>query len=165
MNLEYTILYLVWNITVFSLFFIPTNKYREASIAFLFQQFVTWFLGILVVEWNWINYPVRLLANVNETSFTFEFFVYPVIGIFFVLYFPIYRSLFNRFLYYFSYTTGITIPEILFEKYTDTIEFVHWTWYYTWISIFLSLVLLRVFYKWYFNERTGSRNSLFSKVD
>ena len=155
MSLESLILYIVWSMTILSLFIIPAHMWREASISFLFQHFFTWFLGILVVEWNMIIYPVRLLASVNSTSFTFEFFVYPVIGIFFNLYYPLKKTFFHRFIYIFAITSAITITEIMLEIYTDTIEYVNWHWYDTWLSVFLTLVFLRVFFIWFFqiNEK------------
>jgi hypothetical protein len=150
MNVEKTILYSIWSLTIISLIFIPKNRQREASISFLFQQSITWFFGLLVVEWHLIEYPVRELASVNKTSFTFEFFVYPVISAFFAIYYPDYRSLWIRFFYISFFSTSITIVEAIFENYTDLVKYVHWEWYYTWPSVFTTLCLLRFFYKWFF---------------
>lgn len=150
MGIEWFILYFVWGVTAISLFFIPQARLREASISYLFLLFVSWFAGLLVVELNLIKYPVRELASVNKTSFTFEFFVYPVIGIFFNLFYPENRSRLLRFLYSSAICTGIIIPEVIIERYTDLIEYVHWTWYVSWISVFATLSLLRLFYSWFF---------------
>ncbi|QOY38400.1 CBO0543 family protein [Anaerobacillus isosaccharinicus] len=152
MSIEVTILYVVWSATIISLFFIPYHHYRKASISFLFQQFSAWFLGILVVQWNLIEYPVRELASVNQTSFTFEFFVYPVIGIFFNYFYPTNSSLFRRILYYCFICTAITIPEVIIEKNTDLIHYVSWHWTVTWMSVYATLFLLRGFFSWFFKN-------------
>lgn len=158
MNIEIMILYSVWSLTIFSLILIPKKRWGEASIVFLFQQFVTWFLGLLVVEWRLIEYPVRELAQVNETSFTFEFFVYPVISIFFILYYPKLSSLPKRFLYTAAISSIITITEVVFEVYTDLIHYTGWQWYLTWSSVFLTLVLVRIFYNWFFKYDLREKN-------
>ncbi len=152
MSIESFIEHYVWMITAISVFFIPKYYYRRASISFLFMIFVSWFLGIIVVEYDLIEYPKRFLASVNETSFTFEFFVFPVIGVFFNLYYPASSTRWKQFIYTAALTTGIVIPEIIVEKYTDLIEYINWTWYISWISIFATFALLRFFYKWYFKS-------------
>ncbi|WP_425541874.1 CBO0543 family protein [Bacillus carboniphilus] len=133
-----------------SLAYIPKSKWREASLAFSFQQCITWFLGLLVVELNLIEYPVRELAKVNRTSFLFEFIQYPIVSSFYCIYYPLNRTLRVRILYTSTFCTALVIPEILFEKYTDLISYVHWEWYVSWLSIYISLTILWYFYKWYF---------------
>ncbi|WP_096155622.1 MULTISPECIES: CBO0543 family protein [Bacillus] len=150
MNIEFMLLYVLYAITFISLGFIPKNKWREASIAFSFQQFVTWFLGLLVVQLNLIEYPVRELANVNGTSFLFEFIMFPIISSFFCIYYPQKKTIWKKFVYISSFCTILTLLEILFEKYTNLINYLHWDWYVTWITVFGSLILIWKFYKWFF---------------
>jgi hypothetical protein len=159
MNIELTILYSIWSVTIFLLILIPKDRRKEASIAFLYQHFITWFIGLLVVEWHLIEYPVRLLASVNKTSFTFEFFVYPVISSFFALYYPNNRSLLIRLFYIAIFTSSLIIPEVIIEKYTDLLKYIHWEWYYSWLSVFFTLSLLRFFMKWFF-KNSINRNLL-----
>lgn len=147
---ESMILYIVYACTFISLAFIPRGKWREASIAFSFQQFVTWSLGLIVVELHLIEYPFRELAEVNGSSFLFEFLVYPVIGIFFCLYYPLKSTNWKKISYISIFATAITIPEVIIEKYTDLIEYIHWDWYVTWSSVYATLYLLWVFYRWYY---------------
>jgi hypothetical protein len=149
MTKDHMILYIVYACTFISLAFIPKDKWREASIAFSFQQFVTWTLGLVVVEFHWIEYPVRELAKVNGSSFLFEFLVYPIIGIFFCLYYPLRSTNWKKVLYISAFTTGITIPEVIIEKYTNLIKYIHWDWYVTSASVYATLYLLWVFYRWY----------------
>jgi len=120
------------------LIFVPKNKIREASVIFCFKQLITWLLGLFVAEFNLIEYPVRLFANATKASFTFEYFVYPSICVIFNLYYPERKSLFKRILYYFIYTAAITVFEVILEKYTQNIKYINWTWYYTFLSVYLT---------------------------
>ncbi|MFD0828939.1 CBO0543 family protein [Neobacillus sp. M.A.Huq-85] len=150
MKIDQLILYILYSCTFISLAFIPKDKLRDASIIFLFQQFVTWFAGILAVGFNLLEYPVRELAKVNGTSFLYEFFQYPVITVFFCLFYPKTNSFWKKSLYICAYSTGLTLPEVIIEKYTNLISYIHWHWYYTWASVYATLFLAWIFYKWYF---------------
>jgi hypothetical protein len=132
------------------LIFVPKNKIREASVIFCFKQLITWLLGLFVAEFNLIEYPVRLFANATKASFTFEYFVYPSICVIFNLYYPERKSLFKRILYYFIYTAAITVFEVILEKYTQNIKYINWTWYYTFLSVYLTFFLSRAYFKWFF---------------
>lgn len=150
MQIDHLILYIVYGICFILLAYVPRQKWREASIAFLFQQFVTWFLGLLVVELRLIDYPIRELAHVTRSSFVFEFLAFPIVGIFFCLYFPVSRGGWAKFLYTSLFSTTLTIPEVLLEKYTDLIHYHKWEWYITWLSLSATLYLAWIFYCWYF---------------
>ncbi|MEH7225064.1 CBO0543 family protein [Bacillus sp. JJ1566] len=156
MKMDHMILYIIYACTFMSLAYIPKSKWREASIAFLFQQFITWSLGLIPVEYHLLEYPVRELPDVNGTSFLFEFLVYPIIGVFFCIHYPRTKTLWRKFIYISGFCTVLTISEVLFEKYTDLIRYLHWDWYVSWLSIYATLYVLWVFYSWYFklNRKT-----------
>ena len=81
MNVDYILITIECVITIVLLIcFIPKHKIREAQVAFLFKQVITWILGLLVVQLRLIEYPVRFFPYANKTSFAFEYFVYPSIG-------------------------------------------------------------------------------------
>ncbi|MBU8919007.1 CBO0543 family protein [Neobacillus sp. 114] len=148
--MEVTFLYAIWSITIFSLVLIPKKRLNEASVIFVFQQLITWSLGLIVAELNWIEYPVREFASVNRTSFTFEFWVYPLISVFYVLHYPVHKSNWKRIFYTSIITTVLIISEILFEKFTDLIEYIHWEWYVSWISVYATLYVAQRFHRWFF---------------
>lgn len=150
MPTDYLILHIVYAISFILLAYIPRDRFREASIAFLFHQFITWFLGLLVVELRLLEYPVREFSDTLRTSFVYEFLAFPMIGVFYCLYFPINKSGWAKFLYTSAFATGLTIPEIFINKYTNLVEYHHWGWYVTWGSISTTLYLLGIFYRWYF---------------
>lgn len=157
--MEHMILYIVYACTFISLAYIPKNKWREASIAYFFQQCTTWFLGLLTVELDLLEYPVREFANINETSFLFEFLFYPIVGSFFCIYYPRNKSMGKKILYTSAFCTSLTIPEVIVESYTNLINYLKWEWYITWLSLYITLKILWIFYKWFFqlNEKPSPK--------
>ncbi len=154
LNTEYLILIAAWLIGIFSLFvFIPKNQIRQAWVLFLFKQALTWSLGHIVAEYELIRYPVRLLTHASRTSFTFEFFIYPVICIFFNLYYPHNKKLSRQAMHYIVYCSSIALVEVVLEIYTDVIEYVHWNWFVTWISLGITFYFSRQFYLWFFKQK------------
>ncbi|MDP4143532.1 MAG: CBO0543 family protein [Bacillota bacterium] len=151
MKREYILIAIGWIIAIGLLIrFIPKNKIREAMVAFTFMQLLTWLLGLSVAELGLIEYPVRLFAHVNKTSFTFEYFVYPAICAVFNVNFPENKNAFGRFRYYFYICTSITIIEVVVEEYTELIEYIHWTWHITWITLLITFYVTRKYYEWFF---------------
>lgn len=131
--------------------FIPKEKAREAFVLFLFLQVVTWPAGLFVVEMGWIEYPVQLLKDVNQynrTSLTFEFFTFPIVAIIFSLYFPKVRW-FGAMLYYVGFAGFFTTIEAILEKTTRLVEYHGWTWYWTLITVIISLFLNHKYYLWF----------------
>ncbi|MBM7867155.1 hypothetical protein GTO89_10310 [Heliobacterium gestii] len=155
MSLERIIEFGAWIVMAIALiYYVPKEKFRDSILIFFFKQLLTWFSGILVVQWNLIVYPVRLFASAVNTSFTFEFFVYPGICVLFNLYFPEHRSLLRKAIHYVIYTSGITVFEVVLENYTNLIKYIHWSWYWTWITLFLTFMASRYFYRWFRGDFT-----------
>jgi hypothetical protein len=154
MTVEWFLLGAVWVLSLALLVFtIPKERARVAHTAFLFKQMITWILGLLVVEFGLLEYPVRELASVNRTSMTFEFLAYPSICALFNARYPSRRSLPIQFVYFCAYCTGMTAVEVLIEKYTLLIDYVDWTWYWTWCSLFATFLSSRLFCVWFFKKR------------
>ncbi|CAM4404595.1 CBO0543 family protein [Paenibacillus tarimensis] len=140
----------VYAVCFILLFLIPKDRRRQAHAVFLFQGFMTWILGLFVVEMGWLDYPVREFNRGTQTSFLFEYLAYPTVTAYFNVYFPAGRPVIRRLLYTGAYCTAITVPEIFLEKYTGLIEYHTWTWYWTFISLYLTLMLSRWFHNWFF---------------
>ncbi|WP_367757275.1 CBO0543 family protein [Ammoniphilus sp. 3BR4] len=136
-------LFLLWR-------FVPRKQWRQAHVAFLFMQLMTWFLGFLTVELKLLEYPIRLFEYASRTNFTFEYFVYPSICVLFNLYYPVKSTLFLKIGYYLCYLVGITSIEVALEKYTDLITYLHWNALWTFISMLVTLFLSRKYFKWFF---------------
>lgn len=139
-------------IVILLLIYIPRNMIRVALTIFLFKQILTWILGVLVVELGLIRYPVRLFEHANRTSFTFEYIAYPAICAIFAVHYPEHRGKLYKFGYYAFYCSVMSAYEIILVHTTDLIRYIHWDWYWTWLSLFITFWLSRQFYKWYFHK-------------
>jgi len=151
MRIEAVILIIAWLITIIGLIiFVPKNKIREAFVIFLFKQVITWIFGLLVVELGLIVYPVRSFAHATWTNFDFEYMIYPATCVIFNLYYPVGKKGFRQFMHYVIYCSAITIIEIFIERYTDILDYIHWNWFVTWITLFITFYISRKFYLWFF---------------
>ncbi len=148
--LEKFILVSSWIIGFISLIFIPKNIRQQASFIFLFSQLPSWLFGLLAVEFGLLEYPVREFAKANGTSFTFEFLVLPIICVFFNIYYPEKRSFYKKIIYYITVLGPITLAEYFIEKYTLLLNYIHWEWYFTFITMVLFVYFIRAVYKWFF---------------
>jgi hypothetical protein len=155
MKIEWWLLVSVYIAATGILFFLPKKKIRLAVVAFLFQQMITFLIGLVVVELGLLEYPVRLFASINRTSFTFEYYAFPVVCAAFNVWYPNHRSILIQSGYYAGFSSVLTIVEVLIDKYTDLITYVHWEWYISLISIFFALLIARLFCVWFFAKEGG----------
>ena len=150
--LEILIIITVWMIGILLFYlFVPVSKIRLAVLGFLIMQSITWLLGFLVSEFNLISYPVRLFEFATRTSFTFEYFAFPIVSAIYNLYFPR-NSKLGGLLYTCIIVSILTGIEIILENYTDTIDYVNWRWYLSWISMFITLYLSLGIWKWFIKK-------------
>lgn len=160
MTMDRTILIAVWIVTILLvLFTTPRNQIREAYIIFSFKQVLTWPLGLLVVQYKLIEYPVRMFPFAMRSSFSFEYFIFPALCIVFNLKFPENKSIIHKILWYLFFPSWMTILEVLIEKHTNLIRFIAWNWFWTWSSLLITFYLSRVFYLWFMKKQTGGTGS------
>lgn len=152
MKIEWWVLLLVYAVATGILFFIPKNKFRLAIAAFLFTQVITFLIGLLVVQLGLIEYPVRTFSSINRTSFDYEFYFFPVVCAVFNVWYPNNRRILIQFGYYIVFSTVLTIGEVILEKYTELIHYIHWDWYISWITIFISFFTVRLLCVWFFSK-------------
>ncbi|MED3572917.1 CBO0543 family protein [Cytobacillus praedii] len=150
MRIEWWLLLSVYALSTGILFLIPKNKIRLATVAFLFKQIITFLIGLVVVELGLLEYPVRLFASINRTSFTYEYYAFPVTCAIFTVWYPHNRRTFIKLGYYITFTSILTLGEVIIEKNTDLIKYIYWEWYISWITICLSFYLTRTFCTWFF---------------
>jgi hypothetical protein len=153
MSIERWILIGICFLCVFAIIkLVPREKSRDACILFLFLQVITWPAGLLVVEKGWIEYSTQLLPHANEynrTSFSFEFFLFPIIAILFSLYYPYKIGKKSQFFYYLSIAGFFTLIEVVLEKYTTLVKYHEWTWYWSLLTMMFSLFINHKYYMWY----------------
>ena len=131
---------------------VPSEKWRDAWILFLFLQVITWPAGLFAVEMGWIDYPTQLLPQANKynkTSFSFEFFIFPIVAIFFSLYYPYKIKRLKALLYYLCFAGFFTFLEVILENYTTLVEYHDWKWYWTLLTVMISLFINHKYYFWF----------------
>ena len=146
---------IIYIIQVVSLVFLllrytPTSKIRQAHVAYLFTLIITWVVGIMVSEFTLINYPVRIFPIATRANFLFEYFLLPSMSTIFVVNYPEKKSIFTKCMYYLLPCAFLTVIEIVEERYTDILKYIHWTWYITFITLFLTFFAVRKYNKWFF---------------
>jgi hypothetical protein len=115
---------------------------KDWILIFLLNAYLSTLIGVLVVEENMLEYPIRFLDNYFTSSLLYEYLLFPVVCIY--LYQKTYDSSFKGiFLYCLLFTTALTVIEVLFERYTDLIEYHTWTWMHTFISTFILMFFIR----------------------
>lgn len=142
--------------------FVPKERAREAWVPFLSMSSLTWAAGLIVVEKGWIYYPVQLFSKenqVNESSFTFEFFLFPVLAILFSLYYPSSKKIHSKWLYAIVFSGVFTIAEVILEKYTDSVEYDEWKWYWTFFSVMLILMVNHQYVMWFKKGLKGENHA------
>jgi hypothetical protein len=152
--IERIILVSIWVISFISIWFIPKEQAAKASFIFLITQFFTWINGIIVVQFGWLEYPVRVLYKANATSFLFEYFILPIIAIFFILKYPNKKQLKIKILYYLMFSSVISLIEYFVEKYTLLIKYNSWNWYWTLISVTILFYIIMCIYKWFYKIKS-----------
>jgi hypothetical protein len=56
--------------------------------------------------------------------------------------------------YFAAYCSIMTLLEVLIGHYTQLIHYIKWTWYWTWISLFLTFYISRLYYVWFFRIKS-----------
>jgi hypothetical protein len=147
------ILYFVWIATAILLVLcIRRKNLLKAQLSFMFMQVPTWLFGTLVVKGRLIEYPIGFLSVVYKASFTFEYFVFPAVSAIFNVHFPRDKSWLIKTLYTLSFPSIMTIVEVLLEKHTDLIKYLNWSWYLSFITITITLLLSYWYYLWFFKK-------------
>ncbi|WP_257008174.1 CBO0543 family protein [Bacillus sp. FJAT-45350] len=132
------------------LLFVPKEKQRQAHLAFLFKQLLTWLFGLVVVEKGLIRYPLRIFKKANKTSFTFEYFVYPALCAFFIIYYPHRKNLLVKSVYHLISPTLITLFEYFLVKFTKLIEYKKWRRYWSFLTISIVDLIAYFYVLWFF---------------
>jgi hypothetical protein len=150
MKIEAIILIAVPIISILSLKFVPKKKAFQAQFIFSFVEFITWILGLTVVQLGLIEYPYRELSTVNRTSFIFEYLVLPIMCIHFNVRYPRHSSKAIGLMYYLGITLTFTMMEYFMEKYTSILDYTGWHLYWTFISVCFIFWLSRKSTQWFF---------------
>lgn len=156
MRIEWWIIIIVYIVATVILLLIPKNRVRLAIFALFCKQVITFLIGLVVVEFGLLEYPIRCFTSVNRTSFLYEYYAYPVVCAAFNAWYPNNRSPLYRLGYYVGFSSVLTISEVIIEKYTLLIKYIHWEWYITWITLFITFYIVRLLCVLFFTKEKVS---------
>ncbi|ANB61017.1 CBO0543 family protein [Anoxybacteroides amylolyticum] len=140
---------ILWTLFIIGIALLGVSLFRKPALmkdsllVFALKAYFSTFFGVFVVEAHMLDYPVRFLPSYFDTSILFEYFLFPIVCVYF--YQTTYYSSFGVILWQCAlYTAAITIVEVLCEKYTDLIEYHTWTWWYSFLTIFFLSFFVRM---------------------
>ncbi|MFE5321755.1 CBO0543 family protein [Paenibacillus sp. NPDC056579] len=150
MTLERLVLIAIWVLIITAIvLFIPRKKRREAVLAFLACQAVTWVNSTLHVQFGLLQFPVREFPKASELLFTSEYMMYPVMCAFYYIYEPKSGKL-PRLLYLAACITCLCVVDTVIEKYTELIKYTNYSVFLTWIDFVVIFLITNIYCKWYF---------------
>ncbi|QCK84250.1 hypothetical protein E5Z46_14220 [Geobacillus kaustophilus NBRC 102445] len=116
---------------------------REVWLSFLLNAYISSLAGLIVSGAGMLAYPVRLFPDYTNDSVIFEYLLYPVVSVY--VYGTSRRSGWKGiWMQCAAYTGGMTAVEILLERHTDLIEYHTWKWGYSFVSMFVVTLAVRV---------------------
>lgn len=142
--MERAILWVLFFIGIVLLFFsLRKPSIKDWILIFLLNAYLSAFIGHIVVKEKMLKYPVRFLSEYFDESIVYEYLLFPVVCIYF--YQTTYHSRYISIVFQcVLYTAGLTIVEVVLEKYTDLIAYETWTWMHTFISTFIVMIVVRI---------------------
>jgi hypothetical protein len=131
---------------VFFLFSLRKPPLKDWLLMFFLSANITTFIGVFVERENMLEYPVKFLRDYFDTSILYEYVLFPLVCIYFyqTTYRASYRGIFMQGLLYTALLTG---SEVIVERDTNLLDYKTWTWFYTFGSVFLLIIFLRLLMK------------------
>ena len=150
MNKDIIILVCSWFIALFFLIrFVPKKSRKYAQITFLFAQALAWVFEYLQLVFGWIEFPFREFKNATNMSFSLHFMIFPTIGVFFNLWYPVKNSRLFKAGYYLLFAMGIATYILTLGTISDLYQFLRWNWYLGVFSDLIILIMIRRFTFWF----------------
>ncbi|MBV7508960.1 hypothetical protein KW850_27535 [Bacillus sp. sid0103] len=153
MSVDYVCIILMWVIGVIAFMFVtPKHRYRKVLIALLICEALLWLNSLVHVELNLLVFPVREFPKATDLLVTTEYFFYPLLCGFYLVYEPK-RSLGIRLIYLSVWSSFIAFYDQMLVNYTNLVEYVHYAWYFTWLDFFCIYAATNMIYQWFFKDK------------
>jgi hypothetical protein len=128
---------------------VPIEQIRIAWLSFLSMQVITWGLGAIIIQNQWIVCPVRLFPQATSQDFFADYVVYPSICVICIQHYPK-HSFAKKFIHIAAYSAVIAIWDWFVETFTDLQEHLQWHASYHFFIAIIALSLCRWLVHWYF---------------
>ncbi|MDF2591670.1 MAG: hypothetical protein K0S75_1136 [Clostridia bacterium] len=142
------------SLSLTSILYIPKAQLRKALLTFLSFQATTWFVSILLVQFNAISFPVREFTKATNVVFIPQFFIYPTCFTWFIFLFSQKNSIIYKILHW---IISVSLPVWLayfIAVYTDLSEFTKGSWLknlgYLYFELTLQYLICFIYIKWFY---------------
>ncbi|MDF2523325.1 MAG: hypothetical protein K0R31_966 [Clostridiales bacterium] len=144
------VMLLIIGSVVFSiLIFVSKKNIRKALLAAIAAETVTWPVGLLLVSFGKIEYPVRLFPKAIESSFLHGYILNPSIYAIYYIHYPKQAKLIWRWVYTLLITAIPVSIEIMANKYTNLVHYKAWSGFYSWMLLIIFYFIIRKYLDWF----------------
>jgi hypothetical protein len=123
LTIEWFILIAISVISLGSILYIPSEKYRLALVSFLAFEATTWASINILVQTGAIAFPIRIFTRATQVGFLQNFMFYPVIFVWFMLLYPSNLHIIRKILHYLFFVSAVVWFIFFISIYTDLEHF------------------------------------------
>lgn len=134
--------------------------FPQLTLSFLISCQTNTIITMVLYNRHMLEFPHRLLPKFTDIPLNFDYSVLPILHVFF-LQWTFRESWWKASNKALLITTILTIFEILFETFTDLITYYTWTWYFTFLTVWIVLILNRWIVLFWFRKTSQHSHSSF----
>ena len=121
------------------------EKLKDWLLIFFLKGYIASLLDQIIVKKKHVSYPVRFMSKYFDSSILFDYLLFPLLCVFYNR--TSEKSNLNSiFLQAFTYSTPMTVLEMILEKKTNLIKYKkNWNWLITYVTLVVTFLFVRGF--------------------
>jgi hypothetical protein len=121
------------------------EKLKDWLLIFFLKGYIASLLDQIIVKKKHVSYPVRFMSKYFDSSILFDYLLFPLLCVFYNR--TSEKSNLNSiFLQAFTYSTPMTVLEMILEKKTNLIKYKkNWNWLITYVTLVVTFLFVRSF--------------------
>lgn len=122
---------------------------KDWLLVYLWNAVTNGIIDKIVVSYNTVKYPTRLLPKIFKINFLFDYLLYPTMTVIFNQLTEKDHKPFIIFIKLFCFTIPMILVELWAERKTGLIKFKKgWKWYHSFISLNVKSLVTRLWIGW-----------------
>ena len=144
--MQKNLLRIIFGIGIFLIpFAFKREKLKDWLLIFFVKGYISSLINQIIVKKKHIVYPVRFMSKYFDLSILFDYFLFPLLCVFFNRTSEK-SNLLSIFVQTFLYSTPMTVLEVFLEKYTKLIKYKKgWNWVITYFTLVVTFLFVRGF--------------------
>jgi hypothetical protein len=134
--------------------FIPRQYRRKGFLAYLIFQAIIWLCDMPSFQLGLLSAPVREFPKATDLPITIDYMFYPVLFSIYYVNKKVNSSEKSKWIYFFTWTTAITLYDLLIERFTDLLEYEILPWYGMWIYIVFLFYVSQICCNWFYKDKS-----------